>query len=79
MNLKRTFGLTVEEYDAMLDAQHGVCAICGKLPQKKRLAVDHNHTTGKVRGLLCPSCNRTLGYFENPTWTQAATAYLARS
>jgi hypothetical protein len=76
-NLKRSFGLTIEEYDAMHDAQGGVCAICGRPQKNKRLAVDHNHTTGKIRGLLCTTCNRALGYLENPDWRLKADAYLA--
>jgi len=75
-NLKRDFGITIEEYDAMLTKQGGVCAICKRPPNKNRLAVDHDHTTGEVRGLLCPSCNRAVGYFENGTWRQAAENYL---
>jgi 5-methylcytosine-specific restriction endonuclease McrA len=64
------FGLTVEQYDAMHEAQGGVCAIC-KQPETSsrggkvyRLAVDHNHNTGEVRGLLCFKCNSAMGSFE---------------
>lgn len=63
-NLRVHFGLTVEQYTAMVEAQNGVCAICGKPeshPRKKNLAVDHCHTTGKIRGLLCNSCNTGIG------------------
>lgn len=60
-DLRRRFGITLQEYDAMLAAQGGVCAVCGEPPSAKRLAVDHNHTTGKVRALLCYSCNSALG------------------
>jgi hypothetical protein len=49
--------MTVEQYDRMFKAQKGVCAICGRPPKTVRLAVDHNHKTGKVRGLLCFRCN----------------------
>jgi len=64
------FGLTIEDYDAMHEAQGGVCAIC-KHPETSsrggkvyRLAVDHDHTTGQVRGLLCFKCNSAMGSFE---------------
>lgn len=50
--LKRTYGLTQEEYDILLRQQGGVCAICGKDQLPRRLAVDHSHATGRVRGLL---------------------------
>lgn len=61
-NLRKNFGVTTEEYDAILTHQGGVCAICGTAPRKKRLAVDHDHKTGKIRGLLCTQCNhRVLG------------------
>jgi Recombination endonuclease VII len=64
----KQFGVTASEYDRMLVAQNGVCAICrqeeSSRHQKgsvKRLAVDHCHSTGKVRGLLCERCNQVLG------------------
>lgn len=60
--LKNRFGITPEEYETMLADQGGVCVICGRLPDKKRLAVDHDHETGEVRGLLCQHCNLCLGY-----------------
>lgn len=62
--LKYAYGITLSDYNAMLNAQGGVCAIC-KQPCKtrRRLAVDHNHVTGKVRGLLCNACNNELGRF----------------
>lgn len=67
VHLKTKFGITPEEYDAMLHKQRGKCAIC-RQPEKvvgKSLAVDHDHKTGKVRGLLCGSCNQLLGIFED--------------
>lgn len=57
-------GMSVDRYDAMLAAQGGTCAICGKPPKQKRLAVDHDHVTGEVRGLLCGPCNTMLGRME---------------
>src|SRR2546423_5792224 len=63
-HLKRKFGLTLEEYDEMLAAQEGGCAICGEAPEEgKILHIDHDHETGLVRGLLCQRCNHGLGLF----------------
>lgn len=63
-HLRSKFGLDSEAYDAMLAAQGGVCAICAQTCKSgNRLAVDHCHSTGLVRGLLCGFCNRTIGYF----------------
>jgi dCMP deaminase len=74
------YGITPEKYEAMFKAQGGVCAICKQPPPPgKRLAVDHDHKTGKVRGLLCILCNSTLGYFkDNITSVRAAVSYLLR-
>lgn len=66
--IEREFGIKYEDYDRMLEEQHGVCAICGKpetKPNAKYLAVDHNHETGEVRGLLCNNCNRALGLLKD--------------
>ncbi len=63
--LKRKFGISFEEYHKMLAAQKGVCKICGQVENYKLLAVDHCHTTGHIRGLLCGSCNRGIGYFRD--------------
>lgn len=65
-NLKSTFGLSKEEYYSMLCTQKGCCLICGKHQSKfkRNLAVDHCHTTGRVRGLLCTTCNSGLGIYE---------------
>ena len=62
--LKRNFNMTLEEYDVLLEKQCNRCAICGKTPEEndRRLAVDHDHETGEVRGLLCRSCNLILGH-----------------
>jgi hypothetical protein len=59
-------GLTEEQYDQMLAAQGGGCAICGarSSDHNKRLGVDHNHQTGEVRGILCDNCNQGLGAFK---------------
>jgi hypothetical protein len=61
--LKRTYGITIEDYNFLFNLQSGCCAICGKhqSAEKKRLHVDHDHATGKIRGLLCVNCNSMLG------------------
>lgn len=56
----KTYGITGDDYEALLRRQGGKCAICRARPKSKRLAVDHNHTTGAVRGLLCSRCNHDL-------------------
>jgi len=78
-NLVRAYGITIEQYDKMLSEQKGVCAICsGTCPSGRRLAVDHDHSTGVVRGLLCARCNAALGGpRERPELFQRALAYLA--
>ena len=64
-NLKKAYGITVEQYDAMLASQNGECAICYGGPNGKgnRLHVDHCHESGQIRGLLCGECNFGLGKF----------------
>lgn len=59
--LKRRHGITVEAYNTVFANQGGVCGICEKPPVGKRLAVDHSHVTGDIRGLLCANCNRAIG------------------
>lgn len=76
-NLRRKFGLSPTQYDEMLAAQDGTCAICKELPPGRRLAVDHNHASGAVRGLLCDRCNFALAMVEREGWTESALAYLA--
>lgn len=59
-DLKRKYGITVEQYEAIKERQGDLCALCGwKGPET--LAIDHDHRTGRVRGLLCRSCNVNLG------------------
>jgi hypothetical protein len=76
--LKRKFGLTVDDYDILLERQGGVCAICREVcPSGRRLAVDHKHETGVVRKLLCTPCNTALGSFkDSPDRLASALAYL---
>lgn len=63
-HIKLYYGITNEEYLKIFNDQNGECAICGKHQNeiKKRLFVDHDHKTGKLRGLLCRQCNSILGY-----------------
>jgi hypothetical protein len=65
--LKRNFGISVEEYDKLLKKQNDKCAICEAISCKSgnRFAVDHDHKTGLVRGLLCFACNTSLGKFND--------------
>lgn len=85
-HLLRKYGITPEKYNAMLEKQHGVCAICkaadngrtrdGRSPLP--FMVDHDHVTGKVRGLLCAACNFLVGLLEaNSLRYEAAKKYLA--
>lgn len=60
-NLRTRYGLSPEEYDNLLHKQGNVCALCGGIDTKRKLAVDHCHNTGRVRGLLCKACNVSLG------------------
>lgn len=73
------YKLSPEQHAKMLDEQKGVCAICNQLPKGKRpLCIDHNHETGKVRGLLCYGCNRALHILESIELLEKAKAYLKR-
>ena len=77
--LKATYGITEDDYQQMLLRQHNVCAICFRHQHYQRLAVDHDHKTGKVRGLLCSHCNRGLGhYFDSPRRLRSAADYLEK-
>lgn len=77
-SLRRKFDISVEYYDALLLAQNGICKICGREPGERLLAVDHCHTTGVVRGLLCGQCNVALGMFgDDIKLLQAAIEYLS--
>lgn len=81
--LRKNFGITLSDYEMMLGTQGGVCAICaqperGTLRGKlKRLAVDHDHATGKIRALLCSNCNPMIGYAgDEPTLLRKAAEYI---
>ncbi len=77
-DLKRHYGLTPEDYEALFDGQSGCCPICGlTLPEGKNTHVDHDHKTGVVRGLLCHHCNMLLGQArDSKEVLRAAIAYL---
>lgn len=78
------YGLTIEEYEALAEKQHGLCAICrrpettvSKDGRQWTLAVDHDHKTGTVRGLLCTPCNRGIGFLgDDADLLLTAAAYL---
>lgn len=85
--LERIYGLTLEDYKRLYNKQEGKCAICKTFKNPQTFArgsrhtdclfVDHNHKTGKVRGLLCHKCNFGLGYFQDSSHLlQQATSYL---
>ena len=80
-NLKKNYNITIETYEEIYRNQNGVCAICEKLNiSGKRLAVDHNHSTGKIRGLLCNKCNTGLGNFnDNSEFLFKASEYLKQN
>lgn len=61
-HLRRKYGITLEQYDQLLSQQDGRCAVCTRPAEAftTRLAVDHNHVTGEIRGLLCTHCNHRL-------------------
>jgi hypothetical protein len=75
---RRTFGITADDFDAMLAAQGGCCAICGQRPEREAsLHVDHDHLTGRIRGIVCLNCNQGLGKFgDDPAVLERAAAYL---
>lgn len=68
-DLMKTYGITLLEYEAQLDKQNGMCALCGitECGSGRNFAVDHCHETGNVRGLLCANCNNGLGRFKDNT------------
>lgn len=65
--LKKHYGITLEFYEKLYEKQEGKCAICGvkETILNRKLAVDHDHDTGKIRGLLCTNCNSILGYADD--------------
>jgi hypothetical protein len=76
-HLRRTFGLTLDDHEHLLEQQGGVCAICG---DDKPTHTDHDHVSGQVRGLLCSRCNMGIGQFlDDPVRLEAAIEYLERA
>jgi len=78
-HLMRKYGMTVDQYDAMLEGQGGGCFICGRPPREDiSLHVDHDHSTGKFRGILCFCCNNALADFqEDPELLKKAASYVS--
>ena len=73
--IKSRYGLTQEQFLALMQSQDYACAICKQ--HSYTLSVDHNHTTGKVRALLCSACNKFIGFArENPDILQNAKQYI---
>lgn len=76
---KYLYKITLDEYENLYFLQNGKCKICYKEKEMRKLCVDHDHSTGKIRGLLCDTCNRGLGYFkDNPLFLKNAIKYLER-
>ena len=69
-------GIDDAEYERLLEAQGGHCALCTGKPKTRRLHVDHDHLTGRVRGLLCYRCNRNLPTYATREWLLAAAEYV---
>jgi len=64
--LQKLYGITIKDYNSMLEQQNNKCKLCeNSFQQNKKIHVDHCHNTGKIRGLLCVSCNRGLGYLKD--------------
>lgn len=79
---KRRYGITPEDYERMAKEQNNCCAICSQpvenLTKRDKLCIDHDHKTGKVRGLLCGGCNAHLAVLENIDFIIKAQSYLDR-
>jgi hypothetical protein len=80
-DLRRYYGIGIEDFDAILELQGGGCRICGKTPEEdtRTFHVDHSHATGRIRGILCHGCNTGIGLFkENVAFLQEAISYIER-
>ena len=78
MQRKAAYGISTEEYDKLKESQNNLCAICQVKFEVAVLVVDHCHKTGKVRGLLCHSCNKGIGFLQDdPKLLQKAVRYLS--
>jgi|694.fasta_scaffold119457_6 hypothetical protein len=77
LRTERFFSLPEGGYAVLCALQHNRCLICGRKPRKRPLAVDHDHKTGKIRGLLCGTCNTGMGHLQDsPELLEKAAAYL---
>ena len=75
--LKRKFGISLKDYEEIQEQQGNRCAICNNLEEEYTMAVDHNHNTGEVRGLLCMNCNTGLGMLKDSVQNlESAITYL---
>lgn len=72
----KQLGIDDAEYERLLAAQGGHCALCPNRPKTRRLHVDHDHATGKVRGLLCYVCNKYLPASRDAEWHRRAAEYI---
>jgi hypothetical protein len=73
----RRYDLSLHDYEVLFAEQDGKCAICSVDLEAAGLHVDHDHTSGKVRGILCPPCNKGIGHLrDSPDVIIAAAAYL---
>ena len=79
--LKQRYGITIEDWHEMFEKRNGCCWICGKHQTvlDRVLSVDHNHTTGKVRGLVCNDCNIGLRFLDNEVFMKNANKYLGEN
>ena len=85
--LKHRYKLTDESVERLISEQNGNCAICGQPPSSEnvrshwngKLCIDHDHDTGRIRGLLCNDCNLAVGYGKTPRILRAAAEYLERN
>jgi hypothetical protein len=78
--LLKKYNMTLANYDALLNGQNGVCALCSQPPNGRPLAVDHCHETGRIRGLLCTRCNNAIGLLGDDVAAMLRViAYLERS
>ena len=83
VHLRSAYGMTLDDFDELLESQGGGCAICGKAPvdgePRTRMVVDHCHTSGKVRGILCDLCNTAIGKFhDDPLLLEKAADYVRK-
>lgn len=75
-HIRSRYGISIDDYNKIFIKQDGRCAICGE-NQSERLAIDHDHITGEIRGLLCRKCNLMLGYSgDNPGILRSAASYI---